>query len=340
MKNFTKWIEEAKKTKESLPPTATSSPLRGQNQDQSGYNGKNDVADYTISDETKPKKVISELSPELVGKVNKARSIDGKPSKTIAAAKTLSTAVKKAWLKAKAGETPKAELDELVPDNWEDNSPAQRKHTVKNLLGLGNRHGASEFKESSMMAAVTSNRIKPVNMGQSTGGQKKDPNAPRNVNRMQSAANSRVIQLDRAAQQQKEDQKKQKEQEIADRKRDTESRKQKAHKPQISEGRHRKEPATEEEPGSEHVIMQLRKVVSSRGIHPVTHVSGEKSEVTVKDAHKALAHHDSLKTSAEKNTFAKRLHRSATSMHDAMSGKPEQHKPKISLGGKITGTQN
>jgi len=55
MANFKRWLEEAKKkgTKESLPPTATSSPLRGANQDQSGFNGKNDVADYTISDETK-----------------------------------------------------------------------------------------------------------------------------------------------------------------------------------------------------------------------------------------------------------------------------------------------
>ena len=57
MAKFLNWLEEKKKgTKESLPTTATSSPTRGANQDQSGYNGKNDVADYTISDETKPKK--------------------------------------------------------------------------------------------------------------------------------------------------------------------------------------------------------------------------------------------------------------------------------------------
>jgi hypothetical protein len=58
MAKFRNWLEEAKKkgTKESLPPTATSSPTRGANQDQSGFNGKNDVADYTISDETKLKK--------------------------------------------------------------------------------------------------------------------------------------------------------------------------------------------------------------------------------------------------------------------------------------------
>ena len=56
MINFKTWLEEKKKTKESLPPTATSSPIRGANQDQSGYNDKGNVSDYTISDETKPKK--------------------------------------------------------------------------------------------------------------------------------------------------------------------------------------------------------------------------------------------------------------------------------------------
>ena len=106
MKSFAQWIEEAKKkTKDSSPPTATSSPLRGANQDQSGFNGKNNVADYTISDEK-----INELSPELVGKVNKARAVGGKPSKTVAASQTLSLAVRKAWLKAKAGQVKEAAM--------------------------------------------------------------------------------------------------------------------------------------------------------------------------------------------------------------------------------------
>jgi hypothetical protein len=100
MKNFRNWLEEAKKksSRQPMPTTPTSAPLRGQNQDQSGYNGKNNVADYTISDEK-----INELSPELVGKVNKARSVGSKPTKSLAASKALSTAVRKAWLKSKVG---------------------------------------------------------------------------------------------------------------------------------------------------------------------------------------------------------------------------------------------
>ena len=106
----------------------------------------------------------------------------------------------------------------------------------------------------------------------------------------------------------------------------------------ITEGRPKKN-ATEDDPGSEHVVMQLRKVISTRGQHKVKHVSGETSDVSPAHAHKMLAHHDNLKTSAEKDTYAKRLHRSASSMRDAQAGKAEPHKPKVSLGGKITGNQ-
>jgi hypothetical protein len=47
--------------------------------------------------------MINEISAELVGKVNKARTLEGKPSKTQAAQRTLDRAVKKAWLKSSVG---------------------------------------------------------------------------------------------------------------------------------------------------------------------------------------------------------------------------------------------
>ena len=198
MKSFTKWIEEAKKgKKESMPPTVVSSPLRGQNQDQSGFNGKNSVADYTISDEKVPdsweentpaerrksvkklmklavvhgakeykEEVINELSPELIGKVNKARL--EKPSKTIAAAKTLSHAVKKAWLKTRVG-------------------------VVKEMI-----------------AGVGDVRTTPGNMVRTSKAVTK--NAPASSHQLQSAADKRRIQLDKIAQKQRDEQEKQREQ--------------------------------------------------------------------------------------------------------------------------------
>lgn len=212
MKSFTKWLEEGKKkTKESLPPTVTSSPLRGQNQDQSGYNGKNDVADYTISDETKPKK-INELSTDTLKSYKEKAAVSNDKSPQQSYNRLVGNA--RATRKIAAFKEP--DLDEFVPDNWEDNSASKRRHTVKDLLKLGDRHGAVEFKESSMMAAVGDTRITPVNMGQSTG-KSKEPNAPPNVNRLQAAANSRVIKLDKASQKQKDDSEQNKEQEIAKR---------------------------------------------------------------------------------------------------------------------------
>jgi hypothetical protein len=175
MKNFTQWIEEKKKSKkESIPPTITSSPLRGPNQDYNGVGVKHDVANYTISDEK-----INELSPKLVGKVNKARAINGIPSKTVTASKTLANAVRKAFLKTKS-------VNEMV-------------------AGVGNT------------------RIKPVNMAQKTGSTQ-EPNAPSNAGSLQAATNQRVSQLDKAAQQQKDTDTKNRETEIKKRQHEADQR--------------------------------------------------------------------------------------------------------------------
>ena len=57
MLKFRGWIAESRKKKdrksEPQSSTPTSSPLRGANQDQSGFGVTRDVADYTISDEKK-----------------------------------------------------------------------------------------------------------------------------------------------------------------------------------------------------------------------------------------------------------------------------------------------
>lgn len=301
MKNFTQWLNEKKKTRESMPTTNTSSPLRGANQDYSGVNTKNDNADYTISDEKKMEM-------------------------------------------------------ERWEDSWEDNSPARRKAAVKELLKLGLRHGAVEMPHSKikeekldeLVAGTTpSTRTTPVNM--KTSGHSGSSNSPSNAPAMQHAADTRRVQLDKVAQQQQDLQKKKQEQDQADRekqqqldqrKADTQKQKAKSstNEEVIVEGRPKKN-ATEDDPGSEHVMMQMRKVISTRGQHQVKHVSGEKSSVEPKTAHRILQHHDNLKTSAEKQAYAARIHKSKSSMSDALAGKPEQHAPRVSLAGKITGNK-
>lgn len=57
MLSFRTWLVEARKKKvrrsEPQVPTSVSSPLRGANQDQSGFGVGHSTADYTISDEKK-----------------------------------------------------------------------------------------------------------------------------------------------------------------------------------------------------------------------------------------------------------------------------------------------
>ena len=334
MKSFSNWLDEAKKgTKESLPTTATSAPIRGANQDQSGANVKNDLADYTISDsatidnwelnspserskavkelmklssrhgaEHMPhskikEETLDELSPEIVGKVNKGRTIDGKPSKTETGAKTLQTAVKKSWVKTKVGDVKEG----MVP-------------------GVGNV------------------RIKPVNMAQKTGGTK-EPNAPSNVNSLQAAADKRVAQLDKAAQKQREQSEKEREKETAKRQKDAEARSKESQNEEfeLDEARGRPKKSTGEE--SINIIMQLRKVISLRGQEPVTFANGARVQMNPGTAHRLLTMYDNLKTTGEKHAFSIRIHKSPESLRDVMAGKKEVVKPKISLGGKITGTQ-
>lgn len=68
---------------------------------------------------------LNELSPELVGKVNKEREIGGKPSKTSTAAKTLQRAVKKAFLKDRG---PK---EEQIDEEFIDEANVQRSGRLK-----------------------------------------------------------------------------------------------------------------------------------------------------------------------------------------------------------------
>jgi hypothetical protein len=90
---------------------------------------------------------------------------------------------------------------------------------------------------------------------------------------------------------------------------------------------------TESDPGSDNIIMQLRKVITLRGQNPVTFVDGKKSAVSPSTAHRLLAYYDNLRTTGEKHTFSQRIHKSADSMRDVISGKKQIIKTKISLGG-------
>jgi len=108
----------------------------------------------------------------------------------------------------------------------------------------------------------------------------------------------------------------------------------------LEEGRPKKN-VTAEDPGGEHPIAQLRKIVSMRGQVPFKHVNPkQKSNIDVKTAHQLLSKHDNMKTSGEKLEFASRIHKSPEEMQSVIRGEPAKKVPKVSLAGKITGTQS
>jgi len=81
-----------------------------------------------------------------------------------------------------------------------------------------------------------------------------------------------------------------------------------------------------------HPMMQARKAISLRGQHTFTHKSGESYKMEPSMAHKILAHHDNLKTTAQKQEFSDRVAHSKAEMNNALAGKPAAKKPRVSLG--------
>lgn len=87
-----------------------------------------------------------------------------------------------------------------------------------------------------------------------------------------------------------------------------------------------------EEGGDSHPIMQLRKVVSTRGQKHMVFKSGEKKEVHPTHAHKVMQMHDNAKTAEQKQEIADRAGKSHQSFKDLVAGKAaEPKKPKITL---------
>jgi hypothetical protein len=221
-------------------------------------------------------------------------------------------------------------------------------------MGLRHAIGAGYYKNeevevSEMIAGVSGERQTPGNMSKTSTTGTSD--APKSASSLQTASDKRRIQLDKLGQKQKEQQEKdresqQKSRERAQAIRDKVSKIQaKASKTNssmkeevIAEGRPKKN-ATAEDPGSDNIINQLRKVITLRGQEPVKFVNGHKVKLSPAIAHRLLSMYDNMRTTGEKHAFSMRIHKSPDDLRDAMMGKKEVVKPKVSLAGKITGTK-
>jgi hypothetical protein len=84
-------------------------------------------------------------------------------------------------------------------------------------------------------------------------------------------------------------------------------------------GRPKKNPTPDDEQEEhEHVIMQLRKVVSTHGALSVKHLDGKSTKITPQLAQHALNKHSAMKTAAEKQDFESKMHKSHDSMKSAL----------------------
>jgi Domain of unknown function (DUF6321) len=234
MFNFSQWIDEAKKKSRldsKNQDTAVSAPIKGANQDRSGEGVSHNTADYTISDAkvcsacgNKPCTCIDEAKTPAWSRKEGKNPEGGLNRKGIASYRAehpgskLSLAVTTKPSKLKPGSKAANRRKSFCARMSGMKGPMkdEKGRPTRKALSLRKWNCHEEVNEGIAVAGVGDIRSKPVNMAQSTGGSKA-LNAPANASRMQNAANQRVAQLDKMSQQNKDEQEKNRENEIKQR---------------------------------------------------------------------------------------------------------------------------
>ena len=234
-------------------PTIVSAPIRGANQDQSGFGTKGSTADYTISDEKKKEE------PPFDGPYKK--SDEKTPARS-----HLKSLVKKAQTGLPTKE--ETELDEVIKIGTKVKMHAPGKDYHDQVGHVGEiKHGLFKGAEKSYTVDYGDERKKSV-------------------------------QLDKA---------------------NVKMHKEETDLDEAKRGRPKNNPEPgEDEDEHEHVIMQLRKVVSTHGALPVKHLDGMSTKISPQLAQHALNKHNVMKTAAEKQDYEQKLHKSHDSMKSAL----------------------
>ena len=305
-------VEKKKETKDSIATTPTSSPLRGQNQDQSGFSPSQSTADYTISDSKKVK-----MKEGFIGGVGAVRQ-------------TPVTMKSAGGTKAQGGSHLQHDADrrrvqlDKVAQQRRDQQEKERERQQK-----------EREKEAAARRKEAERALKPGSVKEAKAvsqAQQKAAGAALATQRGEYAGGVKGGAVNRMALMKRSELEK-----IAGTKR--KSLPVNKEEFELDEARRGRPPKnkTAEDPGSDNIIMQLRKVITLRGQAPVTFVDGKKASISPATAHRLLAMYDNLKTSLDKHSFSQRIHKSPDSMRDVIAGKKEIAKPKISLGGTYRG---
>ncbi len=282
-------LEEAKKAK-SNTTTVTSAPLRGQNQDQSGFRSKGCAADYTISDETQQ---VSEVSKKTLASYitkasqdvrkraeNEGQVINGKKSDVLLSKKFseyASKTRKRTDNIAKAAHKLAKEEVDLTEESPYDSAYKEAKMHVKSIYHKTLRHALDKMKAGHDEADTFSK----IHLGSGHEAAKK-------------VLNKHKIQTESL---------------------DLEEGRGRPRKNPLPDGKE-----TEGDDTHKHPMQQLEKIsMAMQGNEPhFEHKDGSKTKISKQLARHIVSAHNSLRTSQEKDEFAKKLHANKDSMRAAM----------------------
>lgn len=246
-------LEAIAQSLDEAKPTIVSAPIRGANQDQSGFGTKGSTADYTISDEKKKEE------PPFDGPYKK--SDEKTPARS-----HLKSLVKKAQTGLPTKE--ETELDEVIKIGTKVKMHAPGKDYHDQVGHVG------EIKHGLFKGAAKTYTVDYGDEGKKS------------------------VQLDKA---------------------NVKMHKEETELDEAKRGRPKNNPEPgEDEDEHEHVIMQLRKVVSTHGALPVKHLDGMSTKISPQLAQHALNKHNVMKTAAEKQDYEQKLHKSHDSMKSAL----------------------
>lgn len=283
-------LEAIAQSLDEAKPTIVSAPIRGANQDQSGENTKSTSTDYTISDSKKMKKEELELDEAFVKPEDKE-----KHSKAVDILKDLKKHQRLGKVHPDLGRKVKGEdiskaqrkVDELVHVEVSKLIP---KDLYKEEVELDEdkiyfKHTSGVKGEIEKLGRNYVTKIKGAIPGYGHISQKHHNTRIDAENHMKKIGfHKEEVELDEA-----------------------------------KRGRPKKNPTPDDEQEEhEHVIMQLRKVVSTHGALPVKHLDGKSTKITPQLAQHALNKHSAMKTAAEKQDFESKMHKSHDSMKSAL----------------------
>lgn len=402
---FTQWLNEKKKKQSDAKnqTTATSSPLRGANQDYSGVNVKNDSADYTISDEKR-------FDEAIIAGVNQIRTTPANMGQSTGMLKTKNAppnaasmqnaadkrviqmdrvaqqqrdqqqkdredqqklriqAAKKAQGSLTSKKAPtmqeKAELPGHEVDGFEgpmasigpDGKPSVRRKTIDIINAvIKNRPEHMPVKEEVEIdeaSAATQSLKQKQKSGSDREHKKKFGISPKRFAIKQQDPEKPthhkldvVVHVTKSGEERKYQDvvpAKDKHAAIFNTQRKYENFGKKmgytvksvTHRGMVKEEMNEAKKESEaRDLGDRHIIMQARKVISTRGAHHITFNDGKTHAVSPGTAHRLISHHDNLSKPSDKEAFAAHAHSSLQGMKDALAGKKPESKPAISLGG-------